>query len=519
MLLMGAMGMTLLTGLGALMTNYSWREAQDEELRAALMAAVSSAGQLLPRVTQPEIQERIKTRVAGVLGGLTPGLKVGADDVDITYESETGITRISIGGQAQYRYENLWGGAGDDDSLVQLPRQTVAVTVDVDRYETVVAADISSSMNGKMEAGEDKTRMGALRDAIDVAIDIMEDAGQENTGTVTIGLVPFGSAVNVADTGDSDETPGKRRYAYMLGGGAHDGGDSATSDHWVDTFHYYGNTGESWGTDLQTRTLPIFETTQSWNLRGSEDIDLADEAPGFSTWSVEGEDFWNGCVMARWGAYWDEDARPAACAAGCQQTCPDGDASCVVCAAGCWHSDMSENTDLWPARADVDAWTPMSNALTAEPLHLSDAPPDASKPSSRFTAYSWPDVRVSGSADARLHGALLETLSPGALTTMAWVQFGRGGDNNWSLGDNPSDSSGDWYCPPKHHRAPHRERYDAAPGQRRAGCHSQRRFRVRRHFPPSRRGLGSAYAVAALARRLENGGRRRRGTAADAVRA
>lgn len=443
MLLMGAMGMTLLTGLGALMTNYSWREAQDEELRAALRAAVSSASQLLPLVTQPEVQESIKERVAGVLGGLTPGLKVSSDDVDISYETATGITRISIGGQAQYQYQNLWGSQ-DEDSAVQLPRQTVAVTVDVSRYETVVAADISDSMTNKMETGKDKTRLDALKDALGVAIDIMEDASQDNTGTVTIGLVPFGSAVNVGDTSGSNESAGKRRFAHLLGGGAHDSSSAATGDHWVDTFHHYGNTGESWGTDLQTRTLPVFETTKSWNLRGNVDIDLADEAPGLGTWSVERRDFWNGCVMARWGAYWDEDARPAACTAGCQRQCDDSDSTCTACAEGCWHEDMSENIDLWPVRADVDAWTPLSTALAAEPLHLSDAPPDASHPNSRFTAYSWPDAGVSGSTDARLHGALLETLEPGALTRIEDVRFGRGGDNIWSN----AESSGDWYCPP-----------------------------------------------------------------------
>ena len=440
MLLTGFLGMTLLTSLGALMTNYSWREAQTEELRAALRAAVSSAGQLLSRVTETAVQQQIKKRVAGVLGGLTPGLTVSADDVTVNYESDTGITRISIGGTAQYKYQKLWGGDGIDDD-VNLPRQTVAITVDVDRYETVIAADVSPSMAYGLD--ETTTRMDGLKAAIEVAIQAMEEATADNTGTMTIGLVPFGSAVNVGDTGGSGETAGKRRYAHLLGGAAHDDASAVTSGHWVDTFHNYGSTGGTWGNDLQTQTLPIFDTPKSWALRGDWTIDLADEAPGFGTWSVQREDFWNGCVMARWGAYWDEDARPDACAADCQAQCADGDDDCTQCTAGCWHSDMSRNAGLWPARADVAAWTPKSTALTNQPLHLSDAPPNTTDASTRFTAYSWPDTDVSGSADARLHGALLETLNPGKLRDLYVVQYARGGNNKWSL----PDSGGNWYCP------------------------------------------------------------------------
>ena len=442
MLLTGFLGMTLLTSVGALMTNYSWREAQTEELRAALRAAVSSAGQMLSRVTETAVQQQIKERVAGVLGGLTPGLTVSADDVTVNYESDTGITRISIGGTAQYKYQKLWGGDGSEDD-VNLPRQTVAVTVDVDRYETVIAADVSPSMGNILETGKTATRMAALKEAIEVAVQAMETASADNTGTMTIGLVPFGSVVNVGDTGGTGETAGKRRYAHLLGGAAHDDASAVTSGHWVDTFHNYGSTGGTWGNDLQTQTLPIFETPKSWELRGAWDIDLTDEAPGFGTWSVQREDFWNGCVMARWGAYWDEDARPDDCVANCQAQCADGDASCTQCAAGCWHSDVSQNVGIWPARSDVDAWTPKSTALTNEPLHLSDAPPNTTDASTRFTAYSWPDTDVSGTADARLHGALLETLNPGKLSDMHIVQYARGGSNKWSF----TDSGGDWYCP------------------------------------------------------------------------
>ena len=440
MLLAGFVAMTLLTSLGALMTNYAWREAQEEELKAALRAAVSAAGQLISRVTEAAVQEQIKERVAGVLGGLTKGLTISPDDVTIAYETTTGITTISVGGSAKYRFEKLWGG-GDGSGDVSLPRQTVSVTLDVDRYETVIAADVSPSMGYGL--GETTTRMDGLKAAIEVAIQALEEASAENTGTMTIGLVPFGSVVNVGDTGGTRETAGKRRYAHLLGGAAHDDASAVTSGHWVDTFHNYGSTGGTWGNDLQTQTLPIFASTTSWNLSGSWNIDLTDEAPGFGTWSVQREDFWNGCVMARWGAYWDTSARPAACATGCQASCAEGDATCTECAAGCWHSDMSKNTGLWPARTTVAAWSASSTALVNAPLHLSDEPPNTTNANTRFTAYSWPDADVSGSADARLHGALLETLDPGKLRDMYVVQYARGGNNKWSL----ANSGGNWYCP------------------------------------------------------------------------
>ena len=440
MLLAGFVAMTLLTTLGGLMTNYAWREAQEEELKAALRAAVSASGQLISRVTEAAVQEQIKARVAGVLGGLTKGLSISPDDVTIAYETTTGITTISVGGSARYRFEKLWGG-GDGSGDVSLPRQTVAVTLDVDRYETVIAADVSPSMGYGLSGST--TRMDGLKAAIEVAIQSLEDASAENTGTMTIGLVPFGSAVNVGDTGGSGETAGKRRYAHLLGGAAHDDASAVTSGHWVDTFHNYGSTGGTWGNDLQTQTLPIFASSTSWNLRGSWNIDLTDEAPGFGTWSVQREDFWNGCVMARWGAYWDTSARPAACTTGCQASCAEGDATCTECAAGCWHSNMSRNTGLWPARTTVAAWSASSTALVNAPLHLSDEPPNTANASTRFTAYSWPDTDVSGTADARLHGALLETLNPGKLRDMYVVQYARGGNNKWSL----PHSGGNWYCP------------------------------------------------------------------------
>ena len=446
MLLAGFLSMTLMTSLGAMMTNYAWREAQQEELQSAMRASIASAAPLLARVTDPDAQEDLKQRVAGVLSGLMAGIRVSKDDVTVSHDTSTNITRVSVGGSATYKFKKLWGD--EDEGDVQLPLQTVAVVLEFDRYETVVAADMSSSMNSRMtgDTSATSTRIAALKRSFNVAINAMEEASAANTGSLTIGLVPFSHAVNVADTSGSGQTAAKQRYAYMLGGAAHDDTNAADSAHWVDVFHHYGSSG-TWGSDLQTRTLPIFASTTSWDLRGNVNVDLADEAPNVGTWSVRGRDFWNGCVMARWGAYWDANARPAACVAGCQPQCADGDTTCTPCAAGCWDADMSQNLSQWPATLDVDPWTPASNALTAEPLHLSDAPPDATDANTRFTAYSWPDARVGTYADGNMLGVLLETLEPNILpdAELYYVQdVVNATDNNWSL--SASDPSGDWGC-------------------------------------------------------------------------
>ena len=441
MLYSGVTALVLLTGMGATMANFNWREAQQAELDAAMRAAVSTTAQLLPRVTESGVEETIKERTAAVLAGLSEGLQVSKDDITVAYDAATNVTRITVGGNAVFRFRGVWGSDADNEQDIALARQSVAVRVDIDRYETVIAADISESMGTRMEVGQTATKLDALKAAVEVAIGIMEEASAENTGAVTIGMVPFGSAVNVGDTSGAGETAGKRRYAHLLAGGAHDDQNAANTAHWVDAYHHYGSTGGSWGNDLQTQTLPIFQATKSWNLRGSTSIDLSDEAPGFGTWNVQREDFWNGCVMARWGAFWE---RPAACTAGCQRTaCADGDTTCTQCDAGCWMPDIDDNRELWPATLDVAAWTPASDSLKNEPLHLSDAPPNASNANTRFTAYSWPDDAVSGTSDARLMGVLVETLDPGKLSAMHFVQHARGGDNNWSR----SDSSGDWFCP------------------------------------------------------------------------
>ena len=411
MLVGGALSLLFIAGLGAQLSNYAWREAQWEELRAALRAAVSATAHLLPRITEDAVQEQIRQRVADFMEGQIEGLDMDPDDVTVAHDAGSRTTTITIGGDATYAMDDIWGG-GEGEGAATLPAQRVSVTLDTDRYEIAIAADISNSMAFRFRAGDATSRLDGLKAAVEAAANLMDQHNGENPGSMAIALVPFGSAVNVADTGGSGETQGKRRYARMLTG-AEPGSSEATgtTGHWVDTFHHYG-TGNGMGV-LYQQQLPDFHSGgEDWNLRATDTaLDVGTQVPSLGTWTVDGADFWNGCVMARWGAYWNADARPEG-----------------------WDDD-NPDPDAWPATSDVAAWTTASDPLTGEPLHLSDAPPAHGDPNTRFTAYSWPDARIGGSADGRLEAALFATLEPGGLPD-SWhreVLPRLVGFNDWSL--------------------------------------------------------------------------------------
>ena len=476
-LYVGVGALTLLTSVGGMMTNFAWREAQMEEIQAALRAAVSSVGPLLDRLNNPTTkaatEATIKDRVAKFLDGLLPQIDIDDDDVTVSHEATSRITRISIGGQAQFVFNRLFGTASNERGTANLPTQTVAVQLLTDRYEIAVAADLTASMTARMEDADGgftgPRRIDALKTAAEVIEDVLSDRASTDPGSMAVAIVPFGSAVNVADTSGSGDTTGKRRYAHMLMGASIDTDTArASTHHWVDTFHYYG-TGNAMG-ELQARTLPDFilggedadgnaranwTTTADWSLRDRSDvIDIEELVPmlcserdptdcddsdtdtdnDFGKWQVEGEDMWNGCVMARWGAYWHADARPS-----------DWDAN----------NPAASN---WPARADVARWTPARSALTNQPLHLSDAPPSSADPNTRFTAYSWPDSRIFRSGDAQLHAVMTELLEDsGRATTAATVHTfdstkiatleTYGGYNDWSARGETGGDDGASLCP------------------------------------------------------------------------
>lgn len=407
MLYMGMMALTVLTSVGGVMANYAWREAQEVEIEAALRASVSAVGQLLDRLGTPDsasVEAAIKDRVARFLDGLLASVDVDDDDISLSYEAASRTTRITVGGQATAFFDRLFGGGGAENATVGLPTQTVAVQLLSTSYELALAVDLTKSMLVNMydDDGSPSTvsRLNALRSAASVVSEVVAAQLQKDPNSIAVAVVPFGPTVNVADTTGVGDTAGKRRYARMLIG-AHVDTDAARSSthHWVDTFHAYG-TGRNMG-ELQSRKLPDFylgsqdangaarstwTTTADWDLTGDEDIDVSGAAPPLGTWSVKRKDFWNGCVMARWGAYWHEDARP-----------------------GGWDPD-NPGAENWPARTNVAEWTPAGTRLVEVPLHLSDEPPAAASPNTRFTAYSWPDAQIARNADGQLHGVMVELL-------------------------------------------------------------------------------------------------------------
>ena len=437
MLYTGALGLTVLSSVGAMMTNYAWQEAQYEELRSALRAGVSASGRLLAQAADATVQQQIKERVAGFVRGLMPGLQVDDDDITVEHDATTQETWVTVGGTAKYKFSNLWGG-GSTQGVANLPETTVGVALDFSQYEIAVAADVSSSMGASIAGGG--TRIGALRSALNAAIDVLEDEVTETPASMAAAIVPFGHVVNVADTSGSGNTVGKRRYARILTGASVatstvSAAAKATDHHYYDAYASYGRSLVDM-TPLISKKLPITEATPDWDLRQSETVDVSTLMPAAgATWSVSGEDFWNGCVMARWGAYWDATARPAAWDA----------------------SDLDSNASLYPATTTPASWKTGGAALAGEPLHISDAPPDHSNANTRFTAFSFPDSSIGGTADARIEALLKETLTDNSVAagTLLNPQWGSLSDldamrgaNDWTR-DNSGGSTadGDAYCP------------------------------------------------------------------------
>ncbi len=411
MLIGGSIAMLSMVTVGAMLTNYGWREAQEAEIRAALRAGVASASHLM-RGDIVAAEQKIKDRVAGVMGGLMDGLNVTGDDIIVQHDFATNRTVITVAGDATYLFHSLWAGGGT--GAPELLNEQVTVEFDASQFEFALALDVSRSM-GFTPAGWSVTRLDALKDAISTIAQIVDDVSKTNPGIVTLALVPYSNVVNVADTSGMSQTEAKERYVYMLTGAEYNTHASRnTEGHWVDTFHAYG-TGDDMG-PLASRDLPDFLTVTDWYLHQPGSDDVSDQVPTLGMWDFEGGDFWNGCVMARWGAYWDPVARPSV-----------------------WDPADPAN---WPARTTVAGWEPGATGISNLPLHLSDAPPDASDPNTRFTAYSWPDARIRGMADGHLAAVLRKTLVP---TFNPLVSFFPVSENHWHL--RALDRGGSLLCP------------------------------------------------------------------------
>ncbi|MDE0422914.1 MAG: hypothetical protein OXK76_18765 [Gammaproteobacteria bacterium] len=415
MLIGGMVLLALMATVGSALSNYAWQEAQWEELRAASRAAVAAAGPLLGDTVASEVQ--IKQRVATFASGMLSGMTVGTGDVTVSHDAATDIITVDVGGT--FELSGIWGFGGGEKQI----HDTVRVVFESDRYEVAVALDVSGSMDLSLD-DPSITRMDGLRAAMRTVATTLQQRTATTPGSLMVSVVPFTTAVNVADTcsAAASGTPclpvrsvGKERYVRMLAGvrdtmaetladarlakAADEGG------HWVDAYHNYGV-----GTDLgslRRQFLPDDLLNDiNWNLRRDNvAIDVSTQIPEMGNWVVNDRDFWNGCVMARWGAYWDPDARPTA-----------------------WDGSASS----WPATKAVAAWG-AGDPLPATPLHLSDAPPVASDPHTLFTAYSWPDARVSGNADHLMQGTMMEIFhrnGPAGRSTV--VAYQTGADNDWS---------------------------------------------------------------------------------------
>ena len=437
MLVSGGMGITLLAGVGGLMADYAWREAQWQELRSALRASVSAAGSLFGS-NDPDTITAIENRVGAFLPALLPGMSL--DEVSVSHDADANVTTVTVAGE--YTFQTLWTA----DGAVEVVEESVRVSLDTDKYEVAVALDVTVSMLFTMHAppAPPISRLDALKDAVRSVLTIVDEASANDPGSIMVSLVPFGMGVNAADTCNRDpgtgacraaRSEGKLRYVRMLAGATDStaallNAAHARKGHWVDTFHHYG-AGSELGPFRSLRLPTDVLNNRDWNLRRTNvEIDVSAQAPNLDTgagkgiWVVDDEDFWNGCLMARWGAYWDTNARPAG-----------------------W---TPNHTDNWPATKAVAAWTPASTALAGTtPLHLSDAAPNASDPNTLFTAYSWPDARVGITADNRLQGVMYELLGDGETEDARLFGFTMPsqsqGDNDWSV---TTDRGGAGMCPP-----------------------------------------------------------------------
>ena len=423
MLVGGSIAMTLMAGFGGLATNYGWREAQQEEIDAALRASVSAAAHFM-RADLSGGTEEIQQRVAEFMRGLLNDITIDKDDVEVQHDVSTDRTTIRIVGDATFAFRDIWRTADGDGGDSSLVGEQVVVVFEASQYEFALALDITGSM-ARTPAGWTVTRIQALKDAIRAIAVTVDDVSKTNPGIIAVSLVPFTNMVNVADTSGPAQTAAKERYVHMLTGAEyHTQTSRETEGHWVDTFHAYGS-GSDMG-PLASRDLPDFLNATDWDLRRQESLDVSAQAPDLGTWNVRGEDFWNGCVMARWGAYWDADARP------------------VV-----WDPADADN---WPAKTRVDGWAPGAAGIRDVPLHMSDQPPTANAPSTRFTAFSWPDGRIHGFADTWLAKVMFGTLDPSRNLTS-----NRSGvsDNLWRVHDATSvhgtpiapRGSGAYSCP------------------------------------------------------------------------
>ena len=414
MLIGSAFLLLMMAWVGGMLVDYGLRDAQWAEVKSAIRAAVASAAQELAG-GGPISDQKAKAAIAAFASAAAPGLDAKGEDVTIT-RAPDGTVTVVVGGT--YVFDRLF--APDSTEAVA---ETTRVEIEAEFYEVALAIDRSESMARQKLMGARKTKAYALSVAAGHIIRGMQSLPE---GHMMVSVVPFSDSVKAADTchGTAEgsacnkaRSPGKETYVRLLSGidGTIDdalarGRDDRTrgrGGHWVDGYHQYG-VGADMG-PLGHQYLPedLLDDVD-WDLRRiGVDIDVAAQIPLMGTWTVNDEDFWNGCVMARWGAYWRDDARPPGWAA--------------------------TNPRNWPVKRTVPAWGQGVPALSADtPLHLSDAPPDHAYPNTLFTALSYPDARIGAGADHRLELTMLSLFHDDYFSTPL-NEHTRTFDNDWSV--------------------------------------------------------------------------------------
>ena len=246
------------------MIDYAWREAQWQEVRAAMRAAVAAAAPLFSGAPNAATTRQIQERIAGFASGLVADLDITPERVELTYDAATGVYTIVARGV--FPFERIWHGGRDPEPVAD----TIKVAQDSERIEVAIAVDVSWPMEERTPWGDRQApetrgywrKFYMVSKALKEFADEVEGAG----GNVMLSLVPYGATVNVADTCDPDprtgecrgrQTPDKIRYLKMVLGYDYDDphtlgalGEFAprndpNNGHWVAAYHEYGVSSRS----------------------------------------------------------------------------------------------------------------------------------------------------------------------------------------------------------------------------------------------------------------------------------
>ena len=142
--------------------------------------------------------------------------------------------------------------------------------------------------------GVDIVKMEGLKNAMGSVLTVVEEASQNDPGSIMVSMVPFGVAVNVRRHLQSRPGLGALPTGPLAGEGTATCGCSrvphATTAatlaaartggrHWVDTFHHYGagsNLGPLWARSLPQDLLDA----RDWDLRREDvEVDVSAVAP------------------------------------------------------------------------------------------------------------------------------------------------------------------------------------------------------------------------------------------------